>query len=98
MRKHYEQAILGRLVQERVLEVEPDLLIDIYAVKRGLVRVVAHHLIADGIGGVAYTLLEQGCSRDGEDVPFATLAAPLRQAFGSILFSSPASSDCRSIS
>ncbi len=78
MRKHYEQAVLSRLVQERVLEVEPDLLVDIYTVKRGPFRVVAHHLIADDIGGVAYTLLEQGYSRDREDVLFAALAAPLR--------------------
>jgi len=79
-------------------EVEPDLLVEICVVERSPPRVVAHHLIADGIRGLACALLEQGCSGDGTNVPFATLAAPLRQAFGSILFSSPASSDCRSMS
>ncbi len=77
---------------------ELDLLIDIYAVEHNLLRVVAHNLIANGIRGLAYVLLEQGYPGDGKDVPSAALAAPLRQAFGSIFFSSLASSDCRSIS
>lgn len=43
---------------------EPDLLVDIYAIERSLLRVVMHHLIADGIGGVVYALLEQGYPGD----------------------------------
>lgn len=92
MRNHYKQAVLGRLVQE------PNLLVDVCAVECSPLGVVTYHLIAGSIGGVAYKLLEQGYSGDRKNIPFAALAAPLRQAFGLIAFSSPASSDCRAMS
>ena len=58
IRKHREKAVLSWLVQDYVLEIELDLLVNIYVVERDLLRLVAYNLIANGIRGVAYMLSE----------------------------------------
>lgn len=56
VRKHSGQAVYCRLIRYCVLKVELDLLVDICAVERYLLRIVAYYLIADSIRRVSCSL------------------------------------------
>lgn len=58
MREHPNKPIFGRLVEKRILKIELNLLVDICAIERGLLRVVTHYLVADSIWRLTfYSLL-----------------------------------------